>query len=167
MQHWYLAHCRPREEERALLNLDNQHIETFCPFIEVRKIVRGKRVIRNEALFPGYVFLRTDLEVTSCATLRSTRGIRNLVRFGELPCVVPEALILDLMCRTGDQRLSERLSDLPKCGDKVVIKDGPFAGMEAIYQEADGDSRAMLLLTLLQSQTRASFANTDYRRLDP
>ncbi|WP_107852003.1 transcription/translation regulatory transformer protein RfaH [Oceanimonas marisflavi] len=165
MLNWYLAHCRPREEERALLHLDNQHIETFCPFIEVKKLVRGKRVTRNEALFPGYLFLRANLDITSSATLRSTRGIRSLVRFGETPCVVPDELIHDLMLRTGDPRLSEQLSDLPRCGDKVVINTGPFKGMEAIYQEADGDSRAMLLLTLLQSQTRASFAHTDYSRL--
>ncbi|MDP5293721.1 transcription/translation regulatory transformer protein RfaH [Oceanimonas sp. CHS3-5] len=166
MLNWYLAHCRPREEERALLNLEHQHIETFCPFIEVKKVVRGKRVLRNEALFPGYVFLRADLEQTSSTTLRSTRGVRNLVRFGDTPCVVPKELVYDLMCRAGDERLGEQLSDLPRCGDKVMIKEGPFAGMEAIYQEADGDSRAMLLLTLLQNQTLASFANSDYTRLE-
>ncbi|WMC10202.1 transcription/translation regulatory transformer protein RfaH [Oceanimonas pelagia] len=166
MHKWYLAHCRPREEERALLNLENQNIETFCPFIEVKKIVRGKRVVRNEALFPGYLFLRADLEHISSTTLRSTRGVRNLVRFGDTPCVVPNELVYELMCRAGDERLGEQLSSLPRCGDRVLIKEGPFAGMEAIYQEADGDSRAMLLLTLLQSQTRASFANTDFIRLE-
>ncbi|MCT7654860.1 transcriptional activator RfaH [Oceanimonas sp. NS1] len=89
MLNWYLAHCRPREEERALLHLDNQQIETFCPLIEVKKLIRGKRVLRNEALFPGYLFLRADLEQTSCATLGSTRGIRNLVRFGGTPAWCP------------------------------------------------------------------------------
>ncbi|MCC4264862.1 transcription/translation regulatory transformer protein RfaH [Oceanimonas baumannii] len=165
MLNWYLAHCRPREEERALLHLENQDVECFCPLIEVKRIIRGKRIVRNEALFSGYLFLRANLKETSATTLRSTRGVRNLVRFGEKPCVVPDELISELMCRTGDPRLGDKLSDLPSAGDKVSIHSGPFSGMEAIYQEADGDNRAMLLITLLQSQTRGSFANTDFTRL--
>ena len=162
MLNWYLAHCRPREEERALLHLENQNVECFCPFVEAKRIIRGKRIVRNEALFSGYVFLRANLKKISATSLRSTRGVRNLVRFGDTPCVVPDELIFELMCRTGDPRLQNKLSDLPQCGDRVTIHSGPFTGMEAIYQEADGDHRALLLISLLQSETRGSFANTEF-----
>ncbi|WP_445401489.1 transcription/translation regulatory transformer protein RfaH [Zobellella sp. An-6] len=165
MHKWYLAHCRPREESRALQNLNNQDIEAFYPFVEVQKIVRGKRVCRTEALFPGYLFVRADLDITSSTTISSTRGIRNLVRFGILPCVVPSELVYELMCRSDSDELREKLSDLPKCGERVQISQGPFAGLEAIYQEADGNTRAILLLTLLQKETPASIANSDYTRL--
>ncbi|MBL1379003.1 transcription/translation regulatory transformer protein RfaH [Zobellella iuensis] len=165
MHKWYLAHCRPREESRALQNLNNQDIEAFYPFVEAQKIVRGKQVSRTEALFPGYIFVRVDLELTSSTTISSTRGIRNLVRFGTLPCVVPSELVYELMCRSDSDELREKLSDIPKCGDRVQISEGPFTGLEAIYQEADGDARAILLLTLLQKETKASIANTDYTRL--
>ena len=40
MKKWYLAQCRPREEERALQNLSNQGIEAFYPYAEVKKRVR-------------------------------------------------------------------------------------------------------------------------------
>jgi transcriptional antiterminator RfaH len=165
MHKWYLAHCRPREEDRALHNLNNQDIDAFYPFVEVQKLRRGRKVLRTEALFPGYLFIRVDLEVTSSTTISSTRGIRNLVRFGSHPCEVPAELVYELMCHCDSDELREKLSDLPKCGDRVRISEGPFAGLEAIYQEADGDTRAILLLTLLQKETTASLANTDFIRL--
>jgi transcriptional antiterminator RfaH len=34
-------------------------------------------------------------------------------------------------------------------GDSVVISDGPFAGIEAIYQTADAERRAFILLEIL------------------
>lgn len=34
-------------------------------------------------------------------------------------------------------------------GDSVVITDGPFAGIEAIYQTADAERRAFILLEIL------------------
>lgn len=165
MHKWYLAHCRPREEDRALHNLNNQDIEAFYPFVEVQKLYRGRKVTRAEALFPGYLFVRADFQVTSSTTISSTRGIRNLVRFGGTPCEVPPELVYDLMCHCDSEELREKLSDLPRCGEQVRISKGPFAGLEAIYQEADGDTRAILLLTLLQKETKASIANTDFTRL--
>ncbi|GAA3551204.1 transcription/translation regulatory transformer protein RfaH [Zobellella aerophila] len=163
MEKWYLAHCRPREEERAQQNLNNQGVEAYYPHVEIEKLVRGKRVQRIEALFPGYIFLRTDLEITSSATIGSTRGIRTLVRFGTYPCEVPGQLVYELMARADSDELRGVMSTLPKTGDKVVISQGPFRGLEAIYQEPDGEQRAILLLTLLHKETKASIANTDYQ----
>lgn len=34
-------------------------------------------------------------------------------------------------------------------GDSVVIADGPFAGIEAIFQTADAERRAFILLEIL------------------
>lgn len=165
MQQWYLAQCRPREEERALLNLQNQGIEAFYPYAEVKKLYRRKMVTRTEALFPGYIFIHADLNIISSVTLRSTRGIRSLVRFGAGPCTVPNELVYDLMLHCDSDELRNQLSDLPRPGDKVRIEQGPFAGLEAIYQEADGDTRAILLLTLLQKATPTSFGNEEFSRL--
>lgn len=165
MQKWYLAQCRPREEERALLNLTNQGIEAFYPYAEVKKIYRRKLVTRTEALFPGYIFVHADLEIVSSVTIRSTRGVRALVRFGAGPSEVPAELVYNLMHHCDSDALREQLSDVPRGGDKVRIEQGPFAGLDAIYQEPDGDTRAILLVTLLQNASPTSFANDEFSRL--
>ena len=165
MQKWYLAHCRPREEDRALQNLNHQDIEAFYPYAEVKKRVRNKLVTRTEALFPGYIFVYADLEIISSITIGSTRGVRNLVRFGGGPCIVPSDLVYDLMAHCDSDALREQLSDVPLKGETVRIEQGPFAGLDAIYLEADGEMRAILLLTLLQKETRASFDIEEFSRI--
>ena len=36
----------------------------------------------------------------------------------------------------------------------VLIVDGPFAGLEAIYQESDGERRVMVLIELMNRQVK-------------
>ncbi|MGO4999228.1 transcription/translation regulatory transformer protein RfaH [Oceanisphaera sp. W20_SRM_FM3] len=165
MQKWYLAQCRPREEDRALQNLNNQDIDAFYPYAEVKKRVRNKLVTRTEALFPGYIFVHADLELVSSTTIGSTRGVRSLVRFGGGPSVVPSELVYDLMAHCDSDALREQLSDVPLKGETVRIEQGPFAGLEAIYLEADGEMRAILLLTLLQKETSTSFGVEEFSRV--
>ena len=68
-----------------------------------------------------------------------------MVHFGARAAKVDDTLV-DL--------LRQRERTLPTeamfaCGDSVVVTDGPFAGIEAIYQTADAERRAFILLEIL------------------
>ncbi|MEI8403398.1 MAG: transcription/translation regulatory transformer protein RfaH, partial [Alcaligenaceae bacterium] len=41
-----------------------------------------------------------------------------------------------------------------QAGDHLLITEGPFAGIEAIFEMDDGESRAMVLIELLSKPTR-------------
>jgi transcriptional antiterminator RfaH len=45
----------------------------------------------------------------------------------------------------------------------VLIEEGPFKGLQAIYQEPDGELRAILLLSFLNQDISDSFDNKSYR----
>ena len=47
------------------------------------------------------------------------------------------------------RELAQPTKPLFSQGDKVVITEGPFAGLEAAYQMTDADQRAMVLLHIL------------------
>ena len=73
--------------------------------------------------------------------------MRDLVRFGgQSPKVDPD-LIAALLER--EQLQQTRPQALFAAGDKVIVTEGAFAGLEAIYQTADAECRSMILLNLL------------------
>ena len=90
---WYLLQTKSREELRAIENLERQGVISFCPQISVEKISRGKRVIVDEVLFPGYLFVNFDHEKISAMTIRSTRGVLQFVSCAGSPVKVPVSLI--------------------------------------------------------------------------
>lgn len=144
---WYLVHTKPRLEDTALLNLERQGYTCYLPRLQVEKIRRGKAVVVSEALFPRYLFVRLDAsgQGQSWAPIRSTLGVSALVRFGSHPARVDEALV-DLL-RSREQTLAQVTLFTP--GDAVRITDGPFAGIEAIYQAPDAERRSLVLLEIL------------------
>lgn len=167
MNSWYLAYCRPREEGRAYQHLKNQGVESYYPMVEVTRLVKGKRTARMEPMFPSYLFVNVDLETFPATRLNSTRGLRHIIRFGGQWTTIPKELVFNLMCHEDSDELRSKLSKMPNCGDKVLIHDGPFQGLEAIYQEPDGDKRSILLLDMLQSEVRHACDNRSFSPIQP
>ncbi|MCD8546907.1 MAG: transcription/translation regulatory transformer protein RfaH [Aeromonadaceae bacterium] len=165
MRTWYLAYCKCKEEERARLHLRNQGVDSYYPQVQVEKLVRGQVRQVSEPMFPCYLFVHVDLEEFPASRLKSTRGLRRIITYGEQWQTVPQPLIIDLMRHEDSDEARERLNQLPKQGERVTIEEGPFSGLQAIYQEPDGERRSVLLLQLLNQEVCKSFCNLSFRRL--
>jgi len=164
---WLLLQVKPRQEMRALENLERQQGECYCPLIHVEKLSRGKRIHVEEALFPGYVFINFDPQKSNLTytAIRSSRGVSKIVRFGEEPAKVPESLILQIKdCEKLSLPLSNALN-LPQKGDRVIIVEGPFKGLQAVYSQTDGQQRSIVLISLLHQQAPTSLANIQIKKL--
>jgi transcriptional antiterminator RfaH len=146
---WYLVHTKARQEDTAITNLQRQNFRCYMPMLFMEKVRRGKPVVVAEPMFPSYVFVQLDTsgQGQSWSPIRSTLGVRELVKFGGHPPKVDAELINALYERQQLQQTNPQV--LFAAGDKVVITDGPFAGIEAIYQTADAERRSMILLSML------------------
>ena len=162
MQAWYLLYCKRGQLQRAQEHLERQSVNCLMPTIALEKIIRGKRTMVSEPLFPNYLFIEFDPEVIHTTTISATRGVNNFVRFGALPAIVPSAVIHQLSIYK-----PEGITDpeTPHEGDSVLITDGAFEGLEAIFTEPDGEARSMLLLNLLNKQVLQSVKNTDFQKI--
>ncbi len=152
---WYAVSCKPRQEVTAETNLVRQRFEVYLPRVRVERLECGQRVDRVEPLFPRYLFVHADLLTQSVSSVRSTRGVLGMVRFGNVNAVVPDAVIAELMSAEDPKHGALiRTKHVMKWGDRVRVKSGPFEGLEGVYQESNGNKRATILLTLLGSINR-------------
>ncbi|MEZ8144264.1 transcriptional activator RfaH [Enterovibrio norvegicus FF-454] len=164
MNSWYLLYCKRSEQQRAEQHLKRQGVDCYYPQVTVEKIRRGKRTTQLEPLFPNYIFATFDAEKITYNTVRSTRGVVDFVRHGAMPCTVPFGLILNLMAHEDSDAQREQLNDMLKPGDQVEVLSGQFEGSEAIYKEADGEIRSILLIKLLNQQVEVSEENIVLQR---
>jgi transcriptional antiterminator RfaH len=86
--------------------------------------------------------------------IQSTLGVERVVRFGEHPVPVPDALITQIKAR---MVASPRAASDFKSGERVVITEGIFAQVEAIFVTEDKRGRVTLLLNLLQRDQALTF----------
>ena len=163
--HWYVVHTKPRQEQRALLNLEQQGYSCYLPTLAVEKIRQDALAVEDEPLFPRYLFIQLDATQSgkSWSPIRSTKGVSRLVTFGAEPAKVDPQLIDTLRQRPAD--LSAEPQRLFNAGERVIITEGPFAGLEAVYQMTDGERRAMVLIELLSKPTRLTVLPAKLRRV--
>ena len=147
---WYALQHKPAQGDRALTHLQNQDIACFYPKITVEKIKAGKRIKKLEPLFPGYLFVNLEQTDPMWAKLRSTRGVLKIVGFANKPAPISNEVIqhikasLELVAGQGGI----------KPGQAVQLNEGPFEGINAIFQAYDGEARAIVLINFMQKQQR-------------
>jgi transcriptional antiterminator RfaH len=160
---WYLVQCRARQEERALDHLERQGFDCYRPMYDKERIRRGRKVVAQAALFPGYLFIRLDRIHHNWLPICSTRGVIQIVRFNDYPLPVADGIIAQIRRRVEGQPIREPYL---KSGEHVVITEGSLTGIEAIFVASRGDERVILLLNILQSEQTLSFPIESVCRLD-
>ncbi|MBO7928069.1 transcription/translation regulatory transformer protein RfaH [Pseudoalteromonas sp. K222D] len=155
MKTWYLVTCKSRQEDRAATNICNQGIECFYPKIITERLQRGRKTIKESALFPSYIFVRLNDVNGKFSVVKNTRGINGFVAYGSKYQKVPNELVNSLI----NERLTESL--LPESGDTVLVNNTSFKNIEAIYKEPDGDVRSIILINMLNKKVEVSIENKD------
>ena len=152
---WYLAQTHPRQEDRAESNLKSLGIETLAPKFKDRRcnFYTGEVTFNAKPLFTSYIFAKfiaNDLY----QKVRYTRGVRQLVSFGDSPTVVNEEIIAMIQSRIGEDGFARVVTDEDlKQGDQVVIKDGPLGSFAGIFErEMKGAERVRILIQTVSYQ---------------
>lgn len=150
---WYVIQCKPRQDVRALDNLVRQGFQCYLPTLSQERLRNGRKMAAKEPLFPGYLFIQLHVGGENWAPIRSTRGVSQMVRVRDRPLPVGNEIVELIRQRLATQRPRPCLQS----GERVVITDGCFAQLEAIFIATDGEHRATLLLNILQQEQRLSF----------
>ena len=145
---WYVLHTKSRFENVVNDGLTKKSIEVFLPKITVRSKRRDRKAMIRIPLFPGYIFVRTDLAPESHLEVVKTAGAVRLIGSKQGPVSVPEETIDSLKIMvTGDHPVTTG-SSLKK-GDKVQVVSGPFVGVTGTFIRYGGKGRVVVNIEAL------------------
>jgi len=156
MAFWAAAQLQPQRDGLALACLRQAGFETYAPRLRERRAKAGRPVVKTPLLFPGYSFVRIELQWHAA---RWAPGVVRLVmNVGGGPAAVPDENIAALKAR-------ERggLIELPKPprfrpGDKVRVLYGPLIGVTGLYAGMRPRERVEVLLAILGGSQRVTLA---------
>ena len=149
---WYVLRSKPNKEDFFWGQLLAHQIEVYYPCTQAKLI--NPRARKIKPYFPGYLFVNIDLQEITVAFLNRLPGSRGLIMFDTQPASVPDTLIAAIRRRV-DALNQTNHEQLPawQIGDTVVIREGPFAGYEAIFDACiSGNERVRVLLKLLRGK---------------
>lgn len=149
---WYALRSKPRKEDVVWKQVRERGFEVFYPRLRVNPV--NPRSRKFKPYFPGYVFIRADVEAVGLSTFQWLPHTTGLVSFGGEPAAVPDNLIFAIKRRVEEiaEAGGEVFDDLHK-GDVVRINYGPFEGYEAIFNtRLPGTERVKVLLKFLSDR---------------
>jgi len=143
---WYLAYTKPRQEEIARVNLEQQGFEAYLPLYKKFKKTEQGPVSVFEPMFPRYIFFRPGRVGQSISAVRSTKGVTTIVRFGFEPAVIDEELLRRIRQLEQDRNHAtlQELSNL-RAGQKVRLKHTALGGVDGLIQSVSSKRVAVLL----------------------
>lgn len=146
---WYALNSQPNKEDLLYRQLENGGYEGYFPRIRVNPVNPRSRKIRP--YFPGYLFVKADIEKIGVSTFNWMPYAKSIVSFGGEPAIVPDSLIqaIQKKIETINAAGGEIFEDL-HAGDEIAIATGPFEGYDAIFDtRLDGSARVRVLLKML------------------
>jgi transcriptional antiterminator RfaH len=151
-EYWYALQSKPNKEDALFQQLQNQGIEVFYPRIRVNPV--NPRAKKIKAYFPGYMFIRADIQAVGLSTFQWMPFARGMVVFGQEPATVPDPLIHAIRRKVeAVNAAGGELFDGLQKGETVMIHEGPFQGYEAIFDlRLPGTERVRVLIKLLSQR---------------
>jgi transcription antitermination factor NusG len=145
---WHVAHTKPRQEKLLAEALAGCGLACFLPLVRQVRFYGHRRRVVDLPLFPSYVFFHGD-----------RGGMSSAVRTGRVVQVlaVPDQAGLEHELTQIDRALAGQgvLDPYPylAVGRRVVVRAGPFMGLEGIVDERRSPGRLVLNVTLLGRST--------------
>ncbi len=152
-RNWYVIHTYSGYEEAVARNL-RQRIESLdmqdkifnvvVPKEKKIKIKGGKRVVVEEKVYPGYVFVEMVVTDDSWYVVRNTPRVTGFVGSGVTPIPVSRQEVEILLKLMGQEEPKYKVD--VSVGDPVRITDGPFKDMEGKISEVDEEKGKIKVL---------------------
>lgn len=145
---WHLLHTKSRQEKALAETLDSLEIAYFLPLVRMQRNYGGRRAIVEIPLFPGYVFLRGNLEQAYEAD--RTKRVAHVIR-------VVDQTRLGWELRNLEQALMVHapLDPYPYLvkGVRVEVRSGPFRGLQGMIEDRTKKDRLILQVEILGQAT--------------
>ncbi len=150
MQNWYLIRTKPNREQQVSGRLEHEVAGILLPLLKTDVRRWGQLVASIVPLFPCYLFAQFDF-ATQYRLVKFAEGVRELATANGEPLIVPPDVItlLKRRCANGPVELPRRTL---QAGNRVLVKDGPFRGVEAVFDRyMSGSERVAIFWSALEN----------------
>jgi transcription antitermination factor NusG len=144
---WYALRVRSRHEDTVATHLHARGYESFLPKYTSRRRWSDRFKEVDAPLFPGYVFCK--FSPLNRLPVLSVPGVVHVVGIGKVPVAVEENEIRAIQAAV-ESGLQREPYPFLQIGTKLMIEEGPLAGVEGILVGMRGQERLVLSITLLQ-----------------
>ena len=160
---WYAVYTRARHEKVVAEELWRRKIECFLPLHERVSWWKDRRQVVQFPLFPGYVFVHTQVALRRIDILRVSSVVRILGSQGR-PEAIPEGQIQAVKTLVFKE-IPLDPHPFSQEGDRVRVTRGPLRGLEGFLSEKKNRYTFVLSVDLIGQSVACEIDAEDVEKL--
>jgi len=146
--HWYVLSCKTNKEEIIEKQLQDQGYEVFYPYIPAGKEPGASNM--HKPLFPGYIFIRVDIDEYGSSTFQWMKHSSGIVCMGGIPPHVPDRMIQAIQRRVIGNQIEGRELSSEADESSSERDDGIPAAINSLFESGISQTeRTRVLLEML------------------
>jgi transcriptional antiterminator NusG len=161
---WYVLHTKSRFESVVNGGLIKKSIEVFLPKVQVKSKRRDRKAMIRVPLFPGYLFVKSDLNPNEHLEIVKTVGAVRLIGNKDGPIPVPSDTIKSLEIMVGENNTVITGTRFKK-GERVMVVYGPFTGVIGTFVRYRGKGRVIVNIEALGQFAGVDVSEEDIEKL--
>lgn len=163
---WYVVHTYSGYENRVKADLEHriesygltsQVVDVKVPMEKVTEIKdKGKKVTKEQTIYPGYVLVRMELNDNTWSVVRNTPGVTGFVGMEGKPSPLSREEFAKIMGKTTHEKSTEthRTTTTFKVGQSIHVVSGPFDDFDGVISEINAEAgKAKVTLLIFGRET--------------
>jgi len=159
-QLWYVLHTKSRHESVVNDGLARKSVEVYLPKITVPSKRRDRKKTIRVALFPGYVFVKTDLHPHTHLEIVKVAGAVRFIGNKQGPLSIADETVESLKIMVESDYAVTTGNNLRK-GDNVLVVHGPLEGVMGTFVRYGGKGRIVVNVEALNQYAGVEVSEDD------
>ena len=148
MKNWYIIQSHSSfenkvaqliKEEAKKAKISEKIEEIIIPTHDVTEVKRGKRVQRKKKYFPGYVLIKSEMDLHIYHMIKNIKKVSGFLGSRGSPIPVSDKEIEKILGQIKDGVAQPKSAIEYAIGEKVQVIDGPFASFNGEIEQIDED----------------------------
>jgi transcriptional antiterminator NusG len=175
MAKWYIIHTvsgseksvkKKLEEQIAKANMFEFFEQIIVPVVEVPGIKRGKKVLIEKKVMPGYILLKAEMTEAVWHLVMSVAKVTGFLGSKKTPQSLTDAEVQSVLKTLENESKMASASSIYNVGDKVQVIDGPFDSFSGVVEEVDADvQRVKVSVSIFGKATPIELTFTQVKKI--
>ena len=141
---WYVVHTYSGYENKVKAALDERvksfgqeenFSEIMIPSEKVVELVKGERKTSTRKFFPGYIFVKMDLNEETWHIVKNTPKVTGFIGSRLQPTPVSDKEVEEIVQQINEGVLKPKPKFVFEKGDSIRVVDGPFLNFNGVVDE--------------------------------
>lgn len=149
---WYIVNtlsgyehkvCQLIKDHAAKKGVENLFEEIVVPVENVTELKKGKKVLSEKKIFPGYILVKMELNDLSWNLVKNIPRVSGFLGGSGRPVPIPEKEVMNVLKQVEEGSVVKEVEISFEVGETIKINDGPFQTFTGVVDDVDNSKKRL------------------------